>query len=191
MFDTHERLTDRQATHDLAELYGIFGETGAAVPRGAVADPAACPAYARELLAHHSHMTVTLERHHGGPVSVEVAKSTRDGDRYARKIILRRPDGRVVLYGIMRFDFRHCSAEVRDRILEEKTPLGRILIEHDVLRKITTHAVLRLEPTEEILRVFGLAAPEPVYGRLATIFCNHEPAVDLLEIVPPERESKP
>lgn len=186
MFDTPERLTSGQAAADLAELYATFGESGAAVPSARVVEPADAPAYARELLAHHSHMTVTLERHHGGPVSVEVSAARREGARYARKIILRRPDGGVVLCGIMRFDFRHCSAEVRDKIVEGKTPLGRILIEHNVLRSVSMHALLKLEPTAEIMKIFGLAAPEPVYGRLATIFCNHEPAVDLLEIVPPE-----
>src|SRR3954470_1625610 len=61
----------------------------------------------RGLLAHHDHMTVSVERHHGCPVDVEVLSSKRSGDYYARKIILRRQsDRRVVLFGVPRLNLR-------------------------------------------------------------------------------------
>jgi chorismate-pyruvate lyase len=94
--------------------------------------------------------------------------------------------GEVVQFGIMRVDLRYCDETVRAEILCGKTPLGRILIEHDVLRHINPTAYLRITPNREFMECFGLKAAEPAYGRLATIFCNGLPAVDLLEIVRPE-----
>src|SRR4030095_15625543 len=44
----------------------------------------------RKLLAHHEHMTVAVERHHGSPVDVEVLAAKRDGEFYSRKIVLHR-----------------------------------------------------------------------------------------------------
>ena len=48
---------------------------------------AAMPAAFRTLLDHASHMTVAMERHHGGPVTlqvVQVASGAADGRGYAR-----------------------------------------------------------------------------------------------------------
>ena len=98
----------------------------------------------RELLVHTHHMTVTLEQAHGQPVHLEVLEVKREGENYARKLILRAGEGGpVVLAGIMRFRLEFVRPEVREAILEARTPLGRILIENDVLRRIETVAFLR------------------------------------------------
>ena len=132
-------------------------------------------------------MTVTLEAHHGCPVDLTILDSAREGVHYARKILLSRTtDGFVAQFGIMRFDFKHCTDEVRDLILEGDIPLGRILIEHGVLRRLTLHQLVELEPSREILEHFGRTDPCPLYGRLATIHCDGQPAVDLLEVVSPD-----
>ncbi len=140
----------------------------------------------RKLLVHEHHMTVTVEAHHGSQVDVRVLDKRRDGDSYARKILLPlKSDGRIVLFGLVRIWLNYCSPEVRDEILSEGTPLGRVLINHNVLRRIEPTAYLRVAPGPEMLEWFGMAAPAPVYGRLAIIHCDGQPAVELLEIVPP------
>ncbi len=170
---------------DAPWLFALFGETAPAT-RSVEAEQV--PEPARSLLAHETHMTVTLEAHHGCSVDLSVLTSAREGVHYARKILLTRStDGFVVQYGIMRFDFKHCSDEVRDLILEGETPLGRILIENGVLRRLTLHQLVEVEPTAEILEHFGLPdRARAIYGRLATIHCDGQPAVDLLEIVHPD-----
>src|SRR5262245_3265974 len=61
----------------------------------------AVPEPYRKLLAHHEHMTVSVEQHHRSPVDVEVLAAKRSVDYYSRKIILhRQSDRRVVLFGI-------------------------------------------------------------------------------------------
>ena len=141
----------------------------------------------RQLLAHTHHMTVTLEERYGKSAHLEVLKVRQDGNSYARKLILRAgAGGPVVLAGIMRFRLECVAEKVREEILTAETPLGRILIENQVLRKIETIAFLRFP----LANSFGelLDAPGDVtftFGRLAIIFCDGEPAVELLELIPP------
>jgi chorismate-pyruvate lyase len=139
------------------------------------------------LLVHEHHMTVTVEAHHGAPVDVHILARRHNGNHYTRKIVLT-PQGsqRVVLFGIVRINLSYCSPAVRDKIVEGKTPLGRILIEHDVLRRIEISAYLRIRPGPKQLAWFGLTQPQPFYGRLGYIHCDGKPAVELLEVVVPE-----
>lgn len=140
-----------------------------------------------KLLVHEHHMTVTVEKHHGGLVDVKVLREHLDNDSYARKILLAtKKDGKVVQFGLMRFHFKYCSDKVRQEILAKKTPLGRILIQNNVLRRIEPTAFLRIVPGPKMMEWFGLDKPTPTYGRLAVIHCNEQPAVELLEIVIPE-----
>ena len=182
--------------HSIEDLYDLFGEVP---PRTLVVPGSALPEPQRGLLAHESHMTVTLEAHHGGPVDVEVLERVAHGRHYARKILLRRNVAGsggtagaapvVVQFGIMLFDLGFASEEAKLEILGEETPLGHILIRQRRLRRISTHSLLEIEPNAEIRRHFGLQTSgdeerNRVYGRLATIFCDEQPAVELLEVLP-------
>lgn len=139
------------------------------------------------LLVHEHHMTVTVEAHHGGLVDVRVLARRRDADVYSRKILLGlQKTGRVVQFGIMRVHLNFCAPDVREEIVSERTPLGRILIQHDVLRRIEPTAFLHMMPGPTMMAWFGLTQPKPTYGRLAIIHCDGLPAVELLEIVAPE-----
>ena len=140
----------------------------------------------RTLLCHEHHMTVTVEAHHKSLVNVKVLEAKRDGDSYARKILLsKQSDGKVVQFGIVRIWLPYCSPEVRDEILAQKTPIGRILINHNVMRRIEPTEFLRVTPGQDMMQWFGLTKPDVTYGRLAIIHCDGQPAVDLLEIVAP------
>ena len=141
----------------------------------------------RELLVHTHHMTVTLEERCGQPVFLEVLNIRHEGDSYARKLILRAgKDGPVVLAGIMRFRLECVAQKVREEIISAEIPLGRILIENQVLRKIETIAFLRFPLGNSFGELLDSSEGEPfTYGRLALIFCDGEPAVELLELIPP------
>src|SRR5437899_9001526 len=133
-------------------------------------------------------MTVTVEAHHGDLVSVKILARRHTKDTYARKILLTlQGTGKVVQFGIMAIDLRQCAPQARDEIVAGQTPLGRILIRHNVLRRIEPTAFLRVTPGKTMMQWFGLDRPTPTYGRLAIIHCNERPAVELLEIVAPEQ----
>lgn len=140
----------------------------------------------RSLLVHTHHMTVTVERHYGGPVDVKVLETARDGEEYARKILLALQEtGQVVQFGIVQIDLTLLSRPVRDRIVEGKTPLGRVLIEHNVLRHIEPAGYLRVEPCRQMCDWFGMSEPATLYGRLGVIFTDGRPAIEVLEILAP------
>lgn len=186
MIEAAEELAraDRSLTR-IEELFGLFGEIP---PTNEPVSSSSVPEPQRSLLDHERHMTVTLERHYAGPVQLEVLEQLSTEPFYARRILLRGPDGRVVQYGIMRIDLRRVQEPVRDRILSGDAPLGRILVDNEVLRRISTHGLLALRPDENVRSTLSsgpvpVAVPEILYGRLATILCNESPAVDLLEVV--------
>lgn len=141
------------------------------------------------LLAHNHHMTVTLEARHHSPVELVVLEEFNDESSYARRLLLRtlEPAGAdVVMAGMMRTRLMYCDPPVREAILACKTPLGRILIENEVLRWIEPEGYLRLRLDADGRNFFGTDTAAETYGRLATIYCNGEPAVELLEIIAPE-----
>jgi hypothetical protein len=108
------------------------------------------------------------------------------GKNQLKILLVLQKSRRVVQFGLMRVHLQYCSPEVRAEIVAGKTPLGRILIEHNVLRRIEPTAFLRVTPGPAMIKWFGLDSPRPTYGRLALIHCDHKPAVELLEIVAPE-----
>jgi hypothetical protein len=170
---------------ELPELYRLF-RADIPPPEHALIAPDEMPEPYRGLLVHNHHMTVTIEAHYGSLVNVHVLERRHDGDTYARKILLElQSDGRVVLFGIPRIHLNFCSPPVRAAILREDTPLGRILIEHDVLRRIEPTAYFRVTPGPMLTQWFGLPEPRQTYGRLGIIHCDEQPAIELLEILAP------
>ena len=85
----------------------------------------------------------------------------------------------------MRFDLSYVTQGVREEILAGEKPLGRVLIDHNVLRHIDPAAMLRIDAGPALARYLQMPAGGVTYGRLATIFCNRHAAVDLLEITAP------
>lgn len=169
---------------DLRSLFAPFPPGDVAEFEHVAADEVPEPYHG--LLVHEHHMTVTVEAFYGGPVNVRVLERKLTGDSYIRQILLTvRHTGKVVLFGIPRVNFQYCSPQVRAEIESEATPLGRVLINHNVLRRIETTAFLRVIPGRMMLEWFGLTEPTPTYGRLAYIHCDEQPAIELLEVVPP------
>jgi len=141
----------------------------------------------RTLLAHHEHMTVAVEMHHGERVDVEVIAAKRAGDYYARKIVLQlQSNKKTVLFGVPRLNLRLVDDNVRREILSENKPLGRVLIDHNVLREVQLASLYRVTPGPDLCQLFDLPQPLTTYGRTAFIYCDGYPAVELLEIVSPE-----
>ena len=176
----------RTVTPDLDTLIGLFYPRPEALGQFEEVGSHDLERDYRMLLAHDSHMTVTVERFHNAKVDVRVLESRLDGDHYSRKILLaRQTDGQVVQFGIMRLDFTCVNPVVRQKIESQATPLGRILIEHNVLREVHLTRLYKVTPGEDLRRLFGMQPGEITYGRTAIIHFDGEPAVELLEIVTP------
>jgi len=141
------------------------------------------PADYRRLLAHERHMTLVLQEYHGTTVDLYVMDRRHEGDFYTRKIFLTKAhQARDVELGVVRLDFRQMADIVRREIVTGQTPLGAILVRHDVHRRIESRWYLRFPAGSPILAWFGREGAGPFYGRIGTIYCDHEPAIELLEI---------
>lgn len=166
---------------EIEELLALFpGEPLAVsvVPADALPEPY------RNLLVHEHHMTVTVEAHYRGPVDVRVLQHRRENSHYSREILLiHRSTHKVVQSGIVRIDLSLTSPEVREEILAERTPLGRILIDRGVMRRVHPTAYLRIEPGNRTEEWFGQRAV--CYGRLAVLVLDERPAIEVLEVVAP------
>ena len=175
----------RLAGPDLRDLFVLFDAVDEMPEVEWVAADEVPSPYDR-LLVHPHHMTVTVEAHHGDLVDVHILERKQGDDWYARKILLELQKSRkVVQFGMVRVTLPYCGPEVQARILEGKTPLGRILIEHDVLRRIEPTAFFRVTPGPLLTQWFGLSEPRDTYGRLGIIHCDGQPAIEVLEILAP------
>lgn len=174
-----------EAVRRAVELATVFHPVVTEAGEFTAVDPAEVPDGPRRLLDHSSHMTVAMERFHGGPVSLEViASRADDGDgRYAREILLRRGDGTVVQYGIVRLDLRGLAPATAAAIRRESAPLGRILLEAGVLCDVHHVHLLRMRVGPRLRKV--LPGSAETFGRVARIDVGGVAVVELLEVVAP------
>ena len=130
----------------------------------------------RWLLVHTHHMTVTVERFYHDAVNVQVLDSVRTDMNYARKILLSLNETKkVVQFGIVQIDLAMLSPNVRDEIVAGKTPLGRVLIQHNVFRVVQPVRYIRATLSEEMAKWFGGAAGTESYGRIGVIYTDGNP----------------
>jgi hypothetical protein len=173
-------------------LVAVFHPTPAAFGSFREVAAADVPDAARRLLDHESHMTVAMERFHGGPVGLRVvavaAPAAGRADRYAREILLLGPDRGVVQHGIVTVDLTALDAASAAAIREAQTPLGRVLIGSSLLCRVQNVRLLEVLPGPHLRGLFaggGTPADASLYGRVAEIVLQGRTAVDLLEIAAP------
>jgi len=172
----------RQPHAALADLCDGFFNDVSFVMNCVRIEPDALPPVARQLLVHRDHMTVVLARKYGQPVRLRALQTDGDESHYARKIVLTlNGDGPIVEFGIVRLELQFVPPAVRDEIRAKAAPLGDILIRHNVLRRISPRWYFRFPPQTPIAHAFGRGGE--AFGRVGTIYCNEEPAIDLLEVV--------
>lgn len=174
--------------HDeLTALLNLFPQEKPLIEKAEHVSAAMVPEPFKRLLAHDHHMTITMEEFFNCNVNVKVLEEKEVDDLYCRMILLESDQTeKIVQFGIVRFNFEYVTEAVKQEILSQKIPLGRVLINHNVLRHIDLGAVLKIKLGPSMANLFSVSKEAETYGRLATIFCNGQPAVDLLEIATPE-----
>ncbi|WP_029247747.1 hypothetical protein [Schlesneria paludicola] len=171
---------------ELHALTNRFSESSALFQRAEHIPSVVTPEPYKTMLAHNHHMTVEMEQYHKTSVDVRVLDSHQKGNEYFRKILLlKHGTNTPVQFGIVRFRLEYVTDAVRDEILAGQIPLGRILINHNVLRHVDLGAILEIKAGPALAEYLQMPVGEITYGRLATIFCNRQPAVDLLEVSAP------
>jgi len=174
-----------QWTHpDLQSLVQLFFESPDELGGFSEISPEELPDPQRRLLAHTSHMTVTMEDFHRSEVDVKVLDRRSTPNHYSRKILLtRQSDDKVVQFGIVRLSKSSLAEKVREDVESERIPLGRVLIQHQVMRTVKLMTTWQIEPGPALREAFSCEDLSTCFGRTALIYTDGVPAVELLEIV--------
>ena len=169
---------------DLDSLQALFFTDSQPLGKFTKVNASQIDSLGQKLLNHNEHMTVTVEQHHGCDVDVDVLEHRTDGDHYSRKILLRRQsDNRVVMYGIVRLLLSAVADAVRSEIEAREIPLGRVLINHNVLREVRLLNLYRIECGTDLAQALNCNRGDVCFGRTAIIRCDGQLAIELLEIV--------
>jgi chorismate-pyruvate lyase len=170
--------------HPLEEFYALRGETAPSMER---LEPEEMPQPQRSLLAHQTDMTSTLENFYGQRLHVEVLARHTVENEYCREVALRlEQSGGRVEFGAIKIMLDNFPAEVRQEILRERKPLGRILTDSGVDFTSRPHLFLRITADDFINRALGLSGSHVLYGRRNTLTDPwFRPLAEIVEILPP------
>ena len=146
----------------------------------------------KELLVHEVHMTATLEKYFGCKLALNIKKTRHEDDDYSRQLVLHAgKNGPALMASIIRIHLQFFGQEITKEIIEGKIPLGRILIENVIQRRVESIAYLRVKMGSKLRAMFEVDDQYNVtFGRLARIICENEPAVEMLEIIGPKVPQK-
>jgi hypothetical protein len=147
----------------------------------------AIPEPFRTLLVHRTDMTSTLEHFHKERLRVEMLGCHTSGQEYSREVVLRlEPSGRRVEFGAIKILLDLFPPEVRQEILRERQPLGRILIESGVEFSSQPRGFIHLASDDFINRALDLSGAQFLYGRRNTLVDPwSRPLAEIVEILPP------
>lgn len=170
-----------QTLRDLAQPFVADSIEQGLVPVESGALP---PPFGR-LLLHRAHMTSTLRSFYGASPTLNVLATQADEHEYRRMILLSLESDpeRVVELGIVRIRLAVLDEQVRREILGQRTPLGDILIRHNVLRRIEPRWFLHVAPPSPLLAYFPIRQQPTGYARIGVIHYDGQPAIDLFELV--------
>ena len=135
-------------------------------------------------------MTVTQEAVHECRVAVEVKQRRLSRQHYERKSCCVRLKAAMCCStascdSVSLILTKPCGKKLRTNAFH----WAESLIHHNILRRVQMFALWKITTGPELCQAFGLTEPTGTYGRTALIYCNGEPAVELLEIIAPQLAS--
>ena len=141
------RVRASSAPGILYPLDFVYARAGVAPPSVKRVAPPDIPEPYRSLLVHESDMTITLERHFGGRVTLRPLSTFTVGGSYFRRVLLAQEySGRPVEMGAIRMKLDVFSPRIRAQIHANEVPLGRILRDGGVDFKSVAKVFLRNHP---------------------------------------------
>jgi len=149
----------------LAPLDEFYAALGVELPRLVLIAAHDLPPTARALLAEPGALTARLEARERQPVALRVLERTHAGDGYRRRVILQRAaDATPLALGAIRVDLARLSAQVKEAILAEREPFGRIVALGDDGARITAR-LFRVEADAAIAAALRVAPGATLHGR--------------------------
>ena len=149
----------------LAPLDRFYAAAGLALPTVEVVAEADVPRDVRDLLTAPGPLTPRLEGRHGGPLTLRVLERRRQGDDYARRVVLLDEDVPVLL-GAIAVDLARLPPAVRGAVVAERSPFGRVVTAG--MQKPSV--LLRVAPDTSIAAALQLTVGDAwLYGRRRTV----------------------
>ncbi|MCX8090892.1 MAG: hypothetical protein N3I86_08165 [Verrucomicrobiae bacterium] len=178
--------TNSAHVYPLSEFYA---RAQRALPPVEVISGEVVPEPYRSLLVHGNDMTPTLEAFHEGHIHLEVLRRERRGDFYFRQVILRlMRNEQPVEFGANKIYLGRFPDDLRELILADDLPLGRILRDFQLPHATAAKAFLRVQSDAIINEAFELSGPTTLYGRKAVITDPQgRPLSEIVEILPPQK----
>jgi len=163
----------------------VYERGGVERPRLRLLSPDDIPYPYRTLLAHTNDMTLTLERHFGGRLVVRPLSTLRRGTWYVRRVLLAQEySGKPVEMGAIRINVKSFPERLRRQIYANQVPLGRLLRDGGVPFESRPRCFFEVVPNAEMMGVFWMREPRPLYGRRTEIFVAATKFGDIVEILP-------
>ena len=169
-------------------LDDFYAQQGLKLPPIAVISSDDVPQPYHSLLVHDGDMTPPLEYFHGGRLQLTVLRRQQRGEYCFREIILTREcDDAPVLFGATKISLDYFPTLARQDLLLERSPLGRILVDHRVRYTSNPKAYLRVDPDDFIRQALKVTGESTLYGRRNTLWDpDLMPLAEMVEILPPE-----
>ncbi len=139
----------------------------------------------RSLLVHENDMTVTLEGHFGGRVVLRPLGVFTRGRSYFRRVLLvHEESGQPVEMGAIRIELESFDAALREQILQNEVPLGRLLRDGRIDCRSVPRAFLEVTPNPEIMGLFWMREQRLLYGRRTEVVREGRRVGDIVEVLP-------
>jgi chorismate-pyruvate lyase len=163
----------------------VYAQAGIAPPLARRVAPGRIPPPYRSLLVHENDMTLTLEAHFGGRVTLRALSTFRERRSYFRRVLLvQEYSARPVEMGAIRIDLSAFRPGIRAQILKGRVPLGRLLRDGGVDYQSRPTAFLAVTPNPEMMGVFWMREPRTLYGRQTEMTVGGRKIGDIVEILP-------
>src|SRR4030095_4759665 len=134
-------------------------------------------------------MTLTLETFYRGSLALNVLTRERTEAAYLREVTLNLVGSKKpVEYGAIRIFLDYFPLRARTRVLEEESPLGKILATEGIPHIGWPQAFLRVKSDSHMQEALQLTGETELYGRRNVLLDEHRRMLaEVFEILAPVR----
>jgi len=166
MYDTLEPASEHGLAGLLQPLLTLSREKTCPEGSFSALESTRVPQPYQRLLVHQADMTSTLARFFGEDICLRVLDSRREGDVYARRVLLVLGEsGRIVEYGGIEIRLSLLPDEVSHLILQEIEPLGGILNRLGVSYHSQPRRYLKIVGNASLDKIFHQGKEAALFGR--------------------------
>jgi chorismate-pyruvate lyase len=173
----------------LDPLDQFYFVSGVAVPKAIKIEDECIPEPYRRLLVHDNDMTPTLEAEYRQRIHIRLISWEVEDHVLRRQVVLvLDSDERPVEFGAIRIQLNQLPPEARQRVLESKLPLGRVLQDFFIQHNSRPVAYFEVEADSLIGEALKTPGAQRVYGRRNRLLTpSGEVLAEVVEILPPSR----